>query len=186
MTLWEGLTPPYSTIVADPPWHYPVTGSGDSQRGVNPKGQGPRKAALPYTGMSLDSIKALPVADLAAPDARLFMWVTNRYLRHAWDVVEAWGFQPQDRVLVWCKAPRATTPVTTEFVLLAKRGKPPRMPWHSTTWFQWPHQRAHSVKPAAFMDLVEDWCEAPFLELFCRTPRFGWDSWGKGYESEVA
>ncbi len=177
-TMWEGLTPPYRTIVVDPPWHYAKTNadkSGDGYAG---------RKGLPYSGMSLEEITSLPVSDLAT-DSRLFLWTTNRYLRHAWSIVEAWGFEPQDRVLVWCKAPRATTPVTTEFVLIGKRGNPPRMPWHGTTWFNWPHQAEHSRKPDAFLDLVESWCPGPYVELFCRRPRFGWDSWGYGYESAV-
>jgi N6-adenosine-specific RNA methylase IME4 len=170
-TAWEGLSPPYSTIVADPPWH--PDKSGDGYAGAK---------GLPYGSMSLGEIRALPVDDVAADDARLFLWTTNRYLRHSWSVVEAWGFEPLERTLVWCKAPRATTPVTTEFVIMGKRGRPPRLPWHGTTWFQWPHQSHHSAKPAAFGDLVESWCPGPYVELFARAPRLGWDSWGKGYE----
>lgn len=180
------LSPPYSTIVVDPPWQYAKV-NADAPRyvvdGVTlSSGIHKRGAGLPYSGMPLDEIKALPVAEIAADDARLFLWVTNRYLRHAWSIAEAWGFAPQDRTLVWCKSPRATTPVTTEFVLIAKRGNPPRMPWHGTTWFQWAHQRGHSTKPAAFGDLVEAWCPGPYVELFARAPRLGWDAWGHGYE----
>lgn len=175
---WEGLNPPYRTIVADPPWRYDKTNPDKSAEGYR------GRTGLPYSGMSLDAIRRLPVAQLAAPDGcRLFLWVTNRYLRHAWSIAEAWGFAPQERTLVWCKQPRATTPVTTEFILLAKRGGPAKMPWHGTTWFDWPHQAAHSVKPAAFYDLVESWCEGPYLEMFARQPRLGWDHWGLGVEA---
>lgn len=173
--MFEELNPPYGTIVADPPWRYETTNPPNGSPGH--KGGAP----LPYSGMDLEEIKSLPVGRLA-DDARLFLWTTNRYLRHAWDVVEAWGFTPQDRVLVWCKLPRCTAQITTEFVLVAKKGKPPRMPWTGTTWYQWPLQPVHSQKPDAFMDLVEQWCPGPYLELFCRRPRFGWDSWGYGYE----
>lgn len=167
----------YRVICADPPWAYRDTiGAQSPTTG--------RRGELPYPGMPLDEIKALDVASLAHPEGcRLFLWVTNRYLRHAWSVVESWGFKPQDRLLVWCKAPRATTPVTTEFVLLAKRGSPPKLPWHPTTWFDWPLQPAHSMKPPAFYDLVEDWCEGPYMELFARQPRLGWSSWGRGVEA---
>lgn len=170
---WEGLSPPYSTIVADPPWHYPDRRDDRYKRA---------HLKLPYSGMDLGAIKALPVGDLGT-DARLYLWTTNRYLRHAWDVIEAWGFTPQDRVLVWCKPPRCSTPVTTEFVVVGKRGKPAPMPWHGTTWFQWGHQGRHSAKPAAFLDLVEQWSPGPYVELFARSPRLGWDSWGYGYET---
>ena len=172
---WEGLSPPYATIVADPPWPYENANPPKTAEGY--KGNAP----LPYSGMDLADIKALPVADLA-DDTRLFMWVTNRYLRHAWDVIEAWGFTAQDRTLVWCKLPRCTANVTTEYIVLGKRGKPERMPWSGTTWYQWPHQSAHSKKPDAFVDLVEQWCPGPYVELFARQPRLGWDHWGHGYE----
>jgi len=135
--------------------------------------------------MTLDEIRALPVADLAI-DSRLYLWTTNRYLRYAWSVVEAWGFEPHDRLLVWCKTPRCTANVTTEYILIGKRGKPPRMPWHGTTWFPWPLQSVHSRKPDGFYDLVESWSPGPYVDLFCREPRFGWDSWGYGYERKVA
>lgn len=175
---WEGLTPPYATIIVDPPWRYAKTNAdktNDNYAG---------KKGLPYAGMSLDEIKALPVSDLTV-NGRVFLWVTNRYLRHAWDVMEAWGCEPQDRTLVWCKPPRCTTPVTTEFVLIGRKGKPAIMPWHGTTWFQWSHTGSHSTKPAAFADLVESWCPGPYVELFARAPRLGWDHWGYGYESEA-
>jgi N6-adenosine-specific RNA methylase IME4 len=189
MSAWEGLSPPYATIVADPPWHYDKVNPDNPGKDYRP-GRRYRLpvagAGLPYETMSLDEIRVLPVGDLA-DDSRLFLWTTNRYLRHAWSVVEAWGFVPQDRVLVWCKPPLGTLNITTEFILIGKKGNPPRLPWHPTTWFQWsrPHH-AHSQKPAAALDLIESWCPGPYVELFARQPRLGWDSWGWGYERAVS
>lgn len=185
--IFDGLHPPYRTIVVDPPWPYAKTNpdkSGEGYRG---------RAGLPYSAMTLTDIYDLNVGGELADcgGSRLFLWTTNRYLRHAWDIAEMWGFEPQDRTLVWCKKPRATNPVTTEFVLIAKRGKPPRMPWHNTTWFDWPltsnswNGGAHSTKPPAFYDLVESWCPGPYVDVFSRSPRLGWDSYGWGYESAV-
>ena len=45
-----------------------------------------------------------------------------------------------------------------------------------TLWL-WP-RLPHSVKPDAFYDLVERVSPGPRLELFARTQRLGWDSWG--------
>jgi N6-adenosine-specific RNA methylase IME4 len=173
----------YRTIVADPPWQYEKINPDapryiDDQGRLRSSGIHRRGAALGYSVMTLDEIRAVPVGDLAEANARLFLWTTNRYLRHAWSVLESWGFDPQNRVLVWCKPPRATTPITTEFILIGKRGKPPRIPWHGTTWFNWPFQPTHSQKPEAFLDLVEQWCPGPYLELFARRNRLGWDTWG--------
>lgn len=177
--LFEGLTPPYSTIVADPPWHYDEINPPNPESGYGIR-FGSKKLA--YSSMTLDEIKALPVADLG-DNTRCFLWVTNRYLHDGPDVLRAWGFEPQTKVLVWCKPPMGTLQITTEFVLIGRRGKPPRMPWHGTTWFQWSRSRGHSTKPAAFGDLVESWCPGPYIELFARAPRLGWDSWGHGYRA---
>jgi N6-adenosine-specific RNA methylase IME4 len=190
MTAWEGLEPPYSTIVADPPWHYDTTNAPNPLSGYGTTRPG---FGLGYSTMTLDEVKALPVGDLGS-DARCFLWTTNRYLFDAPDVLRAWGFEHQARVIVWCKPPMGTQTITTEFVVIGKRGNPPRMPWIGTTWYEWPrtglrrsHQgttpsAGHSRKPAPFLDLVESWCPGPYVELFARAPRLGWDSWGKGYE----
>lgn len=173
--MFEELSPPYSTVVIDPPWPY---------KKINPDNgtEGHRGKNIAYSTMTIGEIKAMPVGDLVV-DGRCFLWTTNRFLRCSWDILEAWGFTPMDRTLVWCKDPKGTTPVTTEFVLIGKKGHPePALPWHNTTWFNWPRQPVHSQKPDAFMDLVEQWCPGPYVEIFSRRPRFNWDSWGFGYE----
>jgi N6-adenosine-specific RNA methylase IME4 len=37
---------------------------------------------------------------------------------------------------------------------------------------------AHSQKPEAFLDLIERVSPGPYLELFARRNRLGWDTWG--------
>jgi N6-adenosine-specific RNA methylase IME4 len=44
-------------------------------------------------------------------------------------------------------------------------------------WFTWPVAE-HSRKPEAFLDLVEQVSPGPYLELFARRQRLGWDTWG--------
>lgn len=46
-----------------------------------------------------------------------------------------------------------------------------------TSWFTGP-RREHSRKPDAFLDIVEQVSPGPYLELFARRARFGWDYWG--------
>lgn len=181
--MWEGLNPPYAAIVVDPPWQYEA--SNPPNRGTGHYGSPYEGGGLPYAGMSLDAIKRLPVGDLAN-NTRLFLWTTNRYLRYSWDVMEAWGFTAQTRTMVWCKKPEGTATITTEFVVIGKHGKPDPMPWLATSWYAWPNTNTHSKKPAAFLDLVESWCPGPYVELFARQPRLGWDHWGYGYESGAA
>jgi len=174
--IFAELSPPYSTIVADPPWHY--------EQGGPTTGWGPLRPP-PYSMMPLDEIMALPVRDLADDDAHLWLWTTNRYLRASFDVATAWGFR-HSQTLTWCKTPRGIGPGgafsnTTEFVLFCRRGSQRPLDRIDTTWFEW-DRRAHSVKPDAFGDLVERVSPGPYVELFARAPRLGWDSWGHGYE----
>ncbi len=85
----------YRTIVADPPWPIgqfpPNFGYGSGK-------------AVPYATMTLPEIAALPVASLAAPEAHLYLWTTAGFLRDAYGIAEAWGFEPM-YPLVWCKPP---------------------------------------------------------------------------------
>jgi N6-adenosine-specific RNA methylase IME4 len=85
----------YRTIVADPPWEI---GEFPANFGYE---AGKR---TPYSMMPLAEIVALPVASLAAPEAHLYLWTTSGYLRDAYGVAEAWGFEPM-YPLVWCKPP---------------------------------------------------------------------------------
>lgn len=173
---WEGLTPPYRTIVADPPWFYREGGPTTGFARLRPP---------PYSMMTVPEIAALPVGALAADDAGLFLWTTNAYLRAAFDIAVAWGFR-HSQTLTWCKAPRGIGPGgafsnTTEFILYCRRGRLPYKGRLDTTWWTWARGE-HSAKPAAFLDVVESVSPGPYVELFARAPRLGWDSWGYGYE----
>lgn len=168
----------YRTIVADPPWQYQPTKATEYARGV---------AEAHYETMTLDEIAALPVAGLAEDDAHLYMWVTNPVLTEqrtkgwsAVDVVRAWGFEPKT-VLTWVK-PGISTGFffrgATEHVIFAVRGRLPIAPSdRERNWFEGP-RRAHSEKPDSFYDLVERVSPGPYLEMFSRRARFGWDYWG--------
>lgn len=179
----------YRTIVADPPWAYDEGWPGAStssksnmNRAHVPDAAKVRKP-LPYPAMSIAEIAAIKVDDLAESDACLFLWTTNRYLRDAYLIVEAWRFKPS-QLLTWCKVPRGIGPggtfaSTTEFVIYARRGKP-KTKRTDSTWWSWPRPKNghHSKKPEAFIDMVEQVCPGPYLEMFARRARFGWDYWG--------
>lgn len=175
---WEGLTPPYSTIVADPPWT-PSLGATWETRFTD-KAR-PQKH---YSTMTLDEIKALPVPDLVGQQAHLWLWVLNQHMDWGFDVARAWGFEPQN-VVTWAKPGLGVGrfQTNTEHVLLCRRGSRHGNPFGRTggTWFRWPRGR-HSAKPDQFFDLVSAVSPGPYVELFARAPRLGWDSWGKGYE----
>ena len=183
--MFEELSPPYATIAADPPWRYDEGWPPFADKAGDTR---PR-SALPYSGMDLAAIAAMPVADLTDGHAHLYLWTTNRYLRDAYDVAEAWGFR-FSQLLTWCKPPMGIGPGgafsnTTEFVLFARRGNLTAKARHDSTWFT-AARGAHSAKPGIFGDLVEKVSPGPYVELFARQPRLGWDHWGHGYELGAA
>jgi N6-adenosine-specific RNA methylase IME4 len=183
------VTPAYRTLVVDPPWQmmagpnkFAVTREGKPNIGHDP-----RTRPMAYPTMTLDEIKALPVDDLAEPEAHLYLWTTSAYVDAAYDVVRAWGFRP-GQLLTWCKTPRGlglggAFVSTTEFVLCGRRGSLPNTARVDTSWWNWTRPESktgpmHSRKPEAFLDLVEQVSPGPYLELFARRQRLGWDTWG--------
>lgn len=183
----------YRTVVADPPWEYDegfVTLRGKGTREGRREGRDVlerHSEVLPYPSLSVSEICNLPVSALAAKDAHLFLWTTNKWLPEAFSVVEAWGFHYR-QLIVWLKerhSPfvRSIAPNNCEYLLVCRRGNlhwqgslkcnlieiggSPRAAW-----------RAHSRKPEAFLDLIEQVSPGPYLEMFARRNRFGWDTWG--------
>lgn len=69
----------YKVILADPPWSY----NNSRMSGA---------AANHYPTMTHAELCALPVEELAADDAVLFMWATWPLLDEAFALVNAWGF----------------------------------------------------------------------------------------------
>lgn len=76
----------YPIIYADNPWPY--------HRPIRP---------LPYPTMELESLKKIPVGEIAAKDCALFMWATFPNLHEAFEVINAWGFQYVTNAFTWIK-----------------------------------------------------------------------------------
>ena len=162
----------YRTILADPPWD------------IHQKGN--YGAVHHYDLMSLDRIKAMPVADLAEDNAHCWLWVTNGTLRVGFDVLEAWGFIPRS-VMTWFK-PRMGLGVylrnATEHVLLGTRGRAPVLFHNQPNWLFAPVQ-GHSHKPEELYAIIERVSPGPYLELFARRPHPNFDSWGNEIVSDI-
>jgi len=140
--------------------------------------------------MTLDAIKAMPVADLAATDAHLWLWTTNAALENAFDVVRAWGFTPRS-VLTWVKWPKLGLGVylrnASEQVIFATRGKAPVEFRSQPSWFTAPTQE-HSVKPEEIFSIVERVSPGPYLELFSRrrpSSKKDWSVWGNEVFADI-
>jgi N6-adenosine-specific RNA methylase IME4 len=84
-------TGPFRVLAVDPPWHYDSRADDLTHRSRNP-----------YPDMTVDEIKALPVAKYAHEDSIVWLWTTNAHLREAFDVLDSWGFTYKN-LLVWFK-----------------------------------------------------------------------------------
>ena len=181
---WEGLNPPYRAIVADPPWAY------RNRRGTQTRARRGRQAVAAagnYETLAPVAVASLPVRELAAPDAALFLWVTVPLLFSVGvpEILASWGFS-YVTLLTWVKTGAPGLGFSfrghTEHVVYATRGEATIPPGKRESNVIVAPRTAHSVKPAAFYDLVERVASGPYLELFARQPRLGWDHWGNGYE----
>jgi N6-adenosine-specific RNA methylase IME4 len=163
----------FSTIYADPPWLY--------------GNQGTRAATgNHYSGMSVAEIAALPVAELAAPNAHLHLWTTNGFLFDAPRIMDAWGFSYKS-CFVWVKPDFGMGNywrVAHEFLLFGIRGSAPFQDRGLISWGEY-GRGPHSTKPAEIRDLIERASPAPRLELFARRVAPGWTVWGDNIERDL-
>ncbi len=167
---------PYSLIYADPPWPFGVWNVNKCRRHVS----------YHYSVMTLPQIAALPVADLAARDAALLLWVTMPNLPDCIDVMRAWGFQFKTCAFSWVKINKANgkprlglgfyTRANNELCLLGIRGKPLKRQSRSVEQMVIEPMREHSRKPDCVRDrIVELFGDIPRVELFARQRVAGWD-----------
>lgn len=174
----------YAAIYADPPWSYKAW-SGAAV---------PSRVDAHYKTMEALDIAALPVSQIAAKDCVLFLWVTWPTLLDALKTIEAWGFTYKTCGFNWTKGDARQvemfrddtdtdmllgywTRANTEPCLLATRGKPKRLDAGVRQAIVEP-RRQHSRKPDCVRERIERLVAGPYVELFARQTRPGWDSWG--------
>lgn len=179
----------YRCIVVDPPWPFRWSGGG----WIRKNGRGERYVLaakhrrLPYPVMQIADIEALPVSELAERDAHLYLWIPDRLLIEGVGarVLAAWGFKPGP-LIVWEKTGfgLGTFPRPQHEVLItAKRGSLPYRVRDVGSVQRWRFSyengaRQHSRKPEGALDLIEQASPGPYLELFARRHRLGWDVHG--------
>jgi N6-adenosine-specific RNA methylase IME4 len=166
----------YGTVIADPPW--PEYGGGKIKRGADRH----------YPLMKVEEIAALgPMVEaMTLEDAHLYLWITNNYLSEGLTVMLAWGFT-YVTMITWYKHGRAGLGQyfrgVTEHVLFGRKGMPPYRTRadgkraQGLTGFIAPRGE-HSQKPPHIHDWAEQISPGPYLEMFARSRRKGWDAWG--------
>jgi len=170
----------FGTVLADPPWQF------QNRTG---KMAPEHKRLMRYPTMTLEEIAELPVAEITAPTAHLYLWVPNALIAEGLEVMERWGFTYKTN-LVWFKVRKDGGPDrrgvgfyfrnVTELVLFGTKGKNARTlePARSMANLVATQKREHSRKPDELYEVIETCSPGPFLELFARHHRRGWTQWG--------
>lgn len=169
----------FKTVLADPPWRF-----------ANRTGKvAPEHRRLDrYGTMDLEDIKALPVGDATAKDAHLYLWVPNALIPEGIEVLQAWGFRYVSNI-IWAKRRKDGGPDgrgvgfyfrnVTEPILFGVKGSMRTLaPARSTVNMIESRKREHSRKPDEQYDLIESCSPGPYLEMFARYARPGWNVWG--------
>jgi N6-adenosine-specific RNA methylase IME4 len=171
----------YATKLIDPPW--PERGGGKIKRGAD-------------RHYSLLNVRDMPSVIIGsgvwrpAPNAHLYMWVSNNYLPDGLWLGGALGFRYVTNV-VWPK-PRAGLGQyfrgKHELLLFFVRGSGVAVRTETKSLTSvletGMRERVHSRKPPEAYELIEQRSKGPYLEMFARQAREGWDRWG--YEAPGA
>ena len=179
MSPFEGLRNDYGVIYADPPWRFKLRSEVNLSK--SPQGQ--------YPCMSFEDLAKLPVQTLAGKDCVLVMWATAPMLPYAFWLMECWQFTYKTAG-AWAKrAPGGEKWAfgtgyiyrsAAEFWLLGTRGAPHSHSNSIRNLIDAP-RAAHSRKPHAMRQMIEQQFLGPYLELFAREQVEGWDGWGNEY-----
>jgi N6-adenosine-specific RNA methylase IME4 len=170
----------FSTVLADPPWQF------NNRTGkIAPE----HRRLTRYCTMPLEEIEALPVIQVAAPTAHLYLWVPNALLAEGLSVMQAWGFDYKSNI-VWHKVRKDGGSDgrgvgfyfrnVTELLLFGIRGTSARTlpPGRRQVNILMARKREHSRKPEEQYAVIEACSPGPYLELFARGKRKGWKTWG--------
>jgi N6-adenosine-specific RNA methylase IME4 len=177
---------PYATILADPPWRF-----------INRTGKvAPEHRRLSrYDTMTAEEIASIPVAQVAASQSHLYLWVPNALLADGLRVMEGWGYTYKAN-LVWHKVRKDGGSDgrgvgfyfrnVTEIVLFGVRGRMRTLaPGRRQVNLLATRKREHSRKPDELYEIIEECSPGPYLELFARYPRPGWSVWGDEADPQV-
>ena len=158
----------FDIIYADPPWEYDFSLSTS------------RAIESHYSTMPLEQICNMKIP--AKDDSVLFLWVPQPKLREGLKVIEAWGFEYKTG-MVWIKNQKGMGYYVRgkhELLLIAIKGKPaiPLPENRPESVIEEPRAK-HSKKPEKVYELIEQmYPNGKYLELFARTKRERWASWG--------
>ena len=166
----------HRVIYADPPWWYATPQHSKTEQATVLKSH--------YPSMKIDEICALPVKQMAADNAVLFLWTTSPLLFEAGKVIDAWGFTYKASI-IWDKVKHNVghyVSVRHEFLLICTRGSCPKDSDKLADSVVVMERTEHSAKPDIFRNMIDEMyvpVKGDRVELFARAdlPKH-WKAWG--------
>lgn len=184
----------FGVISIDIPWHF-------RSRAPTQNHHISRSPQRHYPTMDLEHAEALPIKQLAKPDAHIFMWITGPLMVQGVHnrLFRAWGVRPSSTAFVWIKTKSKfnmvqlektalhendlhlstgfTTRQNAEFVLLGRIGSPARARADIRQVIIAPVAE-HSRKPDEFFRRAQHYGHGPYLDMFAGGERPGWTAFG--------
>lgn len=171
----------YKTIYADPPWN--ESGGGKVKRGAD------RHYSLMKTNDIIEYMKKIPIED----NAHIYLWVTNTFLQDGLKVLQELDFDYKTNI-VWIKDKIGLGQYFRgqhELCLFGVKGKLPfksgskqRSKCFESTVIK-ERRKKHSQKPLSMYKKIEHTSYPPFIEVFARRQRVGWDVMGNEAPKEI-
>jgi len=158
----------FKTLYADPPWSF------DDK--LDPT------RTLEYRTLSREELLKLPVKDIMADDAHLYLWSTSSHLHEALHLMSAWGFTYKT-LIPWIKRTKNGKlhfgmghyfRAAHEPCLFGVRGSLKTATNNTRNVLFATKPDRHSGKPDEMYRLIETNSPGPYLELFSRNKRPGW------------
>lgn len=172
----------FDVILADPPWSFSEAYFGKYSLAIQ----------YQYPTIKLEDLKTINIQSISNKDCWLFMWAANAEIKHAIELIEAWGFTYKTVAFYWTKRTkngkkaksygRCCSQGSVEPVLVGKRGSPKRYAQNIPQEFD-AIMRGHSRKPDELYPMIEAIVEdanspARKLELFARQQYGSWHALG--------
>lgn len=175
----------YRVVLADPPWSFSAWNEKTAHRHVSKQ----------YDTLSLEAICTMSPPTLE--DAALFLWATWPNIQSAFVVIEAWGFEYKTLAFDWIKLNTASpgfhmgmgyyTRANPEPCLLGIKGRmADKVKSRSVRALTLAPRGAHSEKPETVYRKIETLFDGPYLEMFARSPRVGWDAFGNEVANSIS
>ena len=158
----------YKTIVIDSPWkHY------GNEWGYQAREQADYNTMTDEEIISFLQEKVLPHID---DNAHIYFWVINNRIHDGLHILEKLGLDFKT-IVTWCKPQMGMGKYfrnNTEQILFCVKGSLDLKRNDLPTWFQ-AKRNKHSAKPDEFYSMVEQASYPPYLDVFGRKKKEGWD-----------